>query len=109
MTAAVTRIHAVDRDGERHELLADPERSLMELLRDEGLGVEAVCGGCCSCATCHVHIDGAWQSRVGPPGEIEAELLQISAYFDADSSRPSCQIQCASELDGLIVTVAPEE
>jgi len=105
----MTRIQAIDRAGEHHELTADPEGSLMEVLRDRGLGVEAVCGGCCSCATCHVHIDADWRDRVGPPGDIEAELLQISEYFDPGCSRLSCQIQCGPELDGLIVTVAPEE
>ena len=81
----------------------------MELLRDEGLGVEAVCGGCCSCATCHVLVNEDWCARVGPPGEAEGELLQISEYFDPQASRLSCQIKCAPELDGLVVTVAPEE
>lgn len=105
----MTRILAVDRDQVCHELTADPEGTLMEVLRDEGLGVEAVCGGCCSCATCHVHIDEAWLDRVGPAGDTEAELLQISAYFDARVSRLSCQIRCVPELDGLRITVAPEE
>ena len=105
----MTQIHAIDREGVRHTLSADPERSLMELLRDEGLGVEAVCGGCCSCATCHVHIDADWRERVGPPSETEGELLQISEYYDEQASRLSCQIQCDPDLEGLVVTVAPEE
>jgi 2Fe-2S ferredoxin len=105
----MTRVHAIDRSGARHELTADPDGSLMEVLRDQGLGVEAVCGGCCSCATCHVHVDADWCDLVGPPGETESELLQISEYFDAKRSRLSCQIQCAAAIDGLVVTVAPEE
>ncbi len=105
----MVRIRGIDRQGVRHELAAEPDRSLMEVLRDEGLGVEAVCGGCCSCATCHVHVDEDWRARVGPPGETEAELLQISEYFDAQASRLSCQIQCGPELEGLVVTVVPEE
>ena len=99
-------VHAVDREGVVHDLTVAPGAVLMEVLRDEGLGVEAVCGGCCACATCHVHLD---LDRVGPRGEVEGELLQISAYFDAGTSRLSCQITLQPEHDGLRVTVAPEE
>lgn len=105
----MTAIRATDRDGVVHELEADARGSLMEVLRDEGLGVEAVCGGCCSCATCHVFIAESWRDVVGPAGENESELLQICAYFDERASRLSCQIQCVDALEGLEVTVAPEE
>ena len=89
-----------------HDLTVSPGTVLMEVLRDEGLGVEAVCGGCCACATCHVLLD---LERVGLRGEVEGELLQISPYFDDTASRLSCQITLQSEHDGLRVTVAPEE
>ena len=78
----------------------------MELLRDEGLGVEAVCGGCCSCATCHVHVD---LSRVGPRGEVENDLVSVTEAYREDASRLSCQIVLEETYDGLAVTVAPEE
>ena len=78
---------------------------VMELARAENIdGIDAECGGGCACATCHVHIDPAWMSRVGPPGEVEQDMLE----FDGDvmpTSRLSCQIELTEELDGLRVKV----
>lgn len=99
-------ISVTDRDGGVHELSAQPGTVLMEVLRDAGLGVEAVCGGCCACATCHVLVD---LERVGPRSEVEGELLQASEYYDASASRLSCQITLALQHDGLMVSVAPED
>lgn len=102
-------IVATDRRGAVQTLTAAPDANLMELLRDEGLEVEAVCGGCCSCATCHVLIEPAWLSRLPPRGEMETELLSLSEHFDAQRSRLSCQLTCSADLDGLALTVAPED
>ncbi len=99
-------IHVIDRDDEVHELTVAPGTVLMEVLRDQGLGVEAVCGGCCACATCHVLVD---LQRVGGRGETESELLQASAHYDESASRLSCQIILGEDHDGLTVTVALEE
>ncbi len=99
-------ITAVDRHGVPHQLAAAPGTVLMELLRDAGLGVEAVCGGCCSCATCHVHLE---PSRAGPRGDVEAALLATSTHFDSARSRLSCQIELDEQHDGLQLVVAPEE
>ena len=99
-------IQVTDRDGELHQLAAEPGAILMEVLRDAGLGVEAVCGGCCACATCHVLVD---LERVGPRGEVEGELLMASEYYDVAASRLSCQITLAAQHDGLAVTVAAED
>ena len=97
---------ATDREGGRHALTFEAGDILMERLRDEGLGVEAVCGGCCACATCHVWVDLA---EVPGRGETELELLSASAHFDAARSRLSCQIILSGAHDGLAVIVAPEE
>lgn len=78
--------------------------SLMEALRDNGHDeVLALCGGCCSCATCHVYIDEAWFGKTGPAGsDDEADLLGL-AIERKPNSRLSCQIKVTAELDGLIV------
>lgn len=100
------KIQVTDRDGTLHELPVQTGAVLMEVLRDAGLGVEAVCGGCCACATCHVLVD---LQRVGPRGEVEGELLHTSEYYDAAASRLSCQITLTAEHNGLAVSVAPED
>lgn len=81
----------------------------MEVLRDNGLEVEAVCGGCCSCATCHVLIAPQWLAQLPARSAIETELLSLSEHFDAARSRLSCQLTLHGDLDQLALTVAPED
>jgi ferredoxin, 2Fe-2S len=97
------------RDGETVELSATAGLSVMEIIRDGGVDeLLALCGGCCSCATCHVHVDAAFAERVNPMGEDENDLLDSSDHRTA-ASRLSCQIPFTDALDGLKVTIAPED
>jgi 2Fe-2S ferredoxin len=68
-------------------------------------GIEAECGGCCSCATCHVYVDEAWIDRLPPPDETEQELLSGTAAERRPTSRLSCQITMAPALDGLVLRI----
>lgn len=102
-------IQATDRDGNTRWLTAYPGSTLMEVLRDEGMGVEAICGGQCACATCHCRVSEAWYEKLTPPDEDEAALLESSIHHIAGRSRLACQIPVTEDLDGLVVTVAPEE
>ncbi len=70
-------------------------------------GIEAECGGACSCATCHVYVDDEWREKTGQPDEMEEDMLDF-AFDVRDSSRLSCQIKVSDELDGLVVHV-PEK
>ncbi len=80
----------------------------MELLRDNGFDeVLAICGGCASCATCHVYVDPMFMDLFPPPGNDERDLLEMSEHRKP-TSRLSCQIQFGPALDGLHVTIAPE-
>ena len=65
-------------------------------------GIEAECGGACACATCHVHVDGAWRAVVGEPSPMEEDMLDFGYDVQADS-RLSCQIKVTAELEGLVV------
>ena len=97
------------REGEEREIDGEVGLSVMEVLRDGGVDeVLALCGGCCSCATCHVHIDPAFADKLPKMGPDEDDLLESSSDRDA-TSRLSCQIPFEAELDGLRVTVAAED
>jgi 2Fe-2S ferredoxin len=103
------KLIVVTRDGEERELDGDAGLSVMEVIRDGGIDeVLALCGGCCSCATCHVHVDPAFADKLPPMSEDENDLLDSSATRDANS-RLSCQLPFTAELDGLKVTVAEED
>jgi 2Fe-2S ferredoxin len=101
-------LHVMDRDGIQHELTAHPPTSLMEVLRDVEYGVLATCGGSCACATCHVYVAPLWLEQLPPQHSDERELVSGLEHRHS-TSRLSCQIQLAPALDGLCVTLAPEE
>jgi ferredoxin, 2Fe-2S len=102
-------LNIVTRDGAEHVVKAKAGWSVMENIRDNGFDeLLALCGGCCSCATCHVHLDPDWFARVGPRGPDEDDLLDTSDH-KIETSRLSCQILFAPELDGLRVQIAPED
>jgi len=103
------RIIVTDRDGSRHELVGRERASLMEILRYGGMSIEALCSGCCQCATCHVYVGGAWLDKLPPQSEDEILLLEDEAEDNVrETSRLSCQIQWDEALDGIELTVAPE-
>ncbi|GAA4759347.1 2Fe-2S iron-sulfur cluster-binding protein [Sphingomonas daechungensis] len=102
-------IHVTTRDGSQQDVTATTGRSLMENLRGGGIEeILALCGGNCSCATCHVYVDEYWLARLRPMGSDEDDLLD-SADARQPNSRLSCQIPVTDDLNHLRVTVAPEE
>lgn len=97
------------RDGAEREIAAETGLSLMEAIRDAGIDeMLALCGGCCSCATCHVKVDPAFAGLLPAVSEDESDLLDSSEHRD-EHSRLSCQIPLTAELDGLRVAIAPED
>jgi ferredoxin, 2Fe-2S len=105
----MAKLTVVLRDGSEKILDADPKLTVMENIRDAGIDeLLALCGGCCSCATCHVHVDDAFVGQLAPMGEDENDLLDSTSDRSA-TSRLSCQIQFSDALDGLRVTIAAED
>jgi ferredoxin, 2Fe-2S len=103
------KLVVVKRDGSEQVLEAQEGLSVMEVIRDGGVDeLLALCGGCCSCATCHVHIDPEFMDKFAPMGEDENDLLESSDHRN-DRSRLSCQIHFSSALDGLRVSIAQED
>ncbi len=95
--------------GETRKVNAEANRTVMEAIRNEGLSeLLALCGGCCSCATCHVYVDIDYADRLPPMSADEDALLSGSEHRDAPS-RLSCQIPMSESLDGLRVTIAPAD
>ena len=105
----MAQIIVTTRTGQDIALAAKPGMSVMEIIRDGGVDeLLALCGGCCSCATCHVYVDASDTARTGVAGADEADLLDSSDHKTANS-RLSCQIPFTAALDGLKVTIAPED
>lgn len=95
-----------DQAGKAVELNDVRQETLMRAIRDSGMDLTAQCGGCASCATCHVYVDDAWVAKLEPLGATEDAMLDVAPERRANS-RLSCQIRLTKELDGLTVTIAP--
>jgi len=102
-------VNVTDRAQQTQAVEAELGESLMETLRRHDIDVEAVCGGCCACATCHVLIAPEWLPKVPERSDSEFELLEHTMAFQGNASRLSCQISMTAQLDGLAITVAPAE
>ncbi len=103
----MAKIIVTNRDAEESEVEAEVGLSVMEIIRDTGFDeLLALCGGSCSCATCHVYVDEEWLAKLDPMEADENELLDTSDYRESNS-RLSCQIEMHDGLDGLRVTIAP--
>lgn len=105
----MAKINVTTRAGTAVTIEGKLGHTLMENLRDNDLDVEAVCGGSCSCATCHVFVDDAWLAKLPARTPDELELVEQTTFFKGANSRLSCQIKFTEALDGIAVTVAPEE
>jgi len=71
--------------------------------------VLALCGGMCSCATCHCYIEESWSAKLGERSDDEQELLEDLDSFKEEQSRLSCQVEFSNEMDGIRVEIAPDE
>jgi 2Fe-2S ferredoxin len=103
------KLIVVTRAGEESVVDVADGLTVMEAIRDNGFDeLLALCGGCCSCATCHVHVDPAFKDRLPPMSEDEDDLLESSDHRD-ENSRLGCQVPFTADLDGLKVTIAQED
>ena len=103
----MNKIVVKDRVGKNHSLNANSGSTIMEIIRDAGLDIEAACGGCCACATCHIYVDNEWLSKLNPKDEDEESMLD-QAFEIKENSRLGCQIEFDEDLNGIIVELAPD-
>ena len=103
------KVTFIEHDGKTRTVDAPVGTTVMENAIRSGVpGIVAECGGACSCATCHVHIDEAWMGKVGPPSPMEEDMLDF-AFDVRPTSRLSCQIKMTDELDGLVVRTPAQQ
>ncbi|MDE8347698.1 MAG: 2Fe-2S iron-sulfur cluster-binding protein [Acidocella sp.] len=99
-------VHFITSTGDRRSIEIDPGQSLMQLATANLVpGIEASCGGYCSCATCHVYVDPAWADKLPPISEDENDLLDGAAAERLPNSRLSCQVKLTEDLDGISITI----
>ena len=101
-------LKVIDRDGVEHSVEARSGLKVMETLRELEFGVAAICGGMCSCATCHVYVDPEWFAKLPRRQSDEQDLLSELSHTQ-ENSRLSCQVEMTDALAGMRVTIAPDE
>jgi 2Fe-2S ferredoxin len=102
-------IIVTDRNGECRNVAAEDDIPLMYALREAGLPVEGTCGGNAMCGSCHVLIADKSLHLLLPPQNDELALLEELKHYDARHSRLACQLVTSDRMDGLSLTLAPEE
>jgi 2Fe-2S ferredoxin len=103
------QVVVTDRSGEESVIAIRPGTSLMQAITDDGIAeLLALCGGVCSCGTCHVYIQEDALAQLPPMEQDENDLLACSAHRAANS-RLACQIRLCEDHDGLRATIAPED
>ncbi|NMW30794.1 2Fe-2S iron-sulfur cluster binding domain-containing protein [Altererythrobacter sp. RZ02] len=103
------KMTVVNRSGEESTIEVEDGLTVMEAIRDNGFDeLLALCGGCCSCATCHVYVDPAFAEKLPAISEDEDDLLESSDHRTGQS-RLSCQLPLTADLDGLKITISPED
>jgi 2Fe-2S ferredoxin len=105
----VIKVIFVEPDGARREVFAKPGTNLMQCAIDNMIpGVDGICGGCCSCATCHAYVCDEWMPAAGVvSGEEDAMLDSVDQR--KPGSRLLCQLKLASDLDGIVVYLMGED
>jgi 2Fe-2S ferredoxin len=100
----------VDTAGQERAVDAAVGESVMSAAVRSGVpGIIGECGGCISCATCHVWVRDEFLDQVGAVGDMEDDLLDLAVGDRRDGSRLSCQIPMTEALDGLTVDVPDEQ
>jgi 2Fe-2S ferredoxin len=103
----MAKVIVVGESGEERVIDGECGRSLMQIMRDNGMDeLQALCGGACACATCHVWVDPACVERLPPMSGQEDDMLECVAERRANS-RLSCQVVMSDALDGIRVQIAP--
>ena len=98
------------KDGTRRDVAVRAGDTVMRGAIDNNLrGIDAECGGCCSCATCHVYVDEAWAAKLKAPDAVENDLLDGVASDRKPTSRLSCQSELTAGMDGLVVHIPPTQ
>ncbi|MEM6857282.1 MAG: ferredoxin [Pseudomonadota bacterium] len=103
------KLIVTNRKGETSEIEAEDGLTVMEAIRDNGIDeLLALCGGCCSCATCQIYVDDTAGGELAAMSEDEDDLLESSDHRK-ENSRLACQVPFTADLDGMKITISPED
>ena len=104
------KLLVIDRDGASHDLEWEPDQTLMEALRDNDL---PVLGAPAAAPRPARRATSSWRKRSSTPWPNAVRTNWNSwsrpRGYQECGSRLSCQLAFSQELNGVTVTLAPEE
>ena len=101
----MAKVTYIEHSGTSHVVEVANGLSVMEgAVKNNVPGIDADCGGACSCATCHVYVNENWVGKLKPADETELAMIEY-AVDAKENSRLSCQIKIRADLDGLVITL----
>ena len=96
-------------DGKLHTVDMAGGQSVMEgAVKAMVAGIDADCGGACSCATCMVYVAPEWEGKLPAKQSDEKQMLEFCPHVQ-ENSRLTCQIPVTDALDGLTVKIPPSQ
>ena len=101
------KVVIVDREQRQSTYAVNDVHELFSALSDE-MKIDALCGGCCSCATCHVYLGDEYEHAMNEVAQDEQEILD-GLMHTAENSRLLCQMTLQTEVEHLELTIAPAE
>ena len=106
------KLHIIDREGKKHTVDAEIGATLKDVvLKEISMLHFGDCGGCCACATCHIHVVGVkWQDKLKiKQNSLEQELIEYEPGYVEGESRLACQISLNDELNNVTVKLRDNE
>ena len=102
-------LNVIDREGNQTTIDIEEGMTIKDAIEDKLVPDNyGVCGGCCSCGTCHVYVKPNDFDKLTTKEEDEIETLESIAVEPNKYSRLSCQVEFKKEYDNITVTIAPD-
>ncbi len=96
----MVKLKYIEHDGAAHSVEVEEGMSIMEgATLNMVPGVDGMCGGICSCATCHCYLPEGAMRAVTPASPGEEAMLEF-VQERKPNSRLGCQVRITSKLDG---------
>jgi ferredoxin, 2Fe-2S len=104
------KVTYVQPDGTNETFDIASGKSLMLGAQSHGVaGILGECGGQAMCATCHVYVDEKVLGILPEMSDEEDAMLEDTASERKPTSRLSCQLEAADNLDGIVVYLPDEQ
>ena len=103
------QLNVISREGKKTSIDIEEGTTIRDAI-EEKLSPDnyGVCGGNCSCGTCHVHVTPNDFEKLKAVEEDELLTLKEAAIKPTTNSRLGCQVELKKEYNNITVTIAPD-